>query len=61
MQRGANYSLGQVETRLRGLSRDVHIILPHLDRGSLDWRRANFLAKHLTHLIGTLDEINGTR
>jgi hypothetical protein len=61
VQQGATYSLGQVETRLRGLARDVGIVLPHLERGSLDWRRANFLHKHLDHLIGTLDEINGSR
>jgi hypothetical protein len=59
VEQGASHALGHVETRLRSLARDVDIILPHLDRGSVEWRRANFLAKHLGHLTGTLAEIAG--
>ena len=57
VEAGAAHSLGQVESRLRSIARDVRIVLPALDRGSKPWRRANFLDKHLTHLIGTLEEI----
>lgn len=55
---GASHSLGQVESRLLSLWRDVGIILPHLQRGSREWRRANFLNKHLSHITATLTEIN---
>jgi hypothetical protein len=55
---GASYSLGLVESRLIGLARDVAIVKPHLTRGSKEWRRANFLDKHLTHIVGTLKEID---
>lgn len=63
VQIGAAYSLGNVESRLRGINRDVHLVLPKIDR-DVDlrgWRQANFLAKHLTHILSTLGEINGTR
>lgn len=56
---GAAYSLGMVESRLRGIYRDVRFVKPHLKRGSIEWRRANFLEKHLGHITGTLKEING--
>lgn len=58
VETGASYSLGLVESRLIGLHRDVKIILPHLTKGSKEWRRANFLNKHLTHILGTLSEID---
>jgi len=62
VQAGASYSLGNVHARLRGLFRDVSIVLPKIDRDAdpLSWRRANFLFKHLDHMIRTLDEINGS-
>lgn len=59
VEAGAAHTLGLVETRLASIRRDVKIVLPHLKRGSREWRRANFLNKHLDHLIGTLGEING--
>jgi hypothetical protein len=55
---GASYSLGLVESRLHGIHRDVRIVLPHLTRGSKEWRRANFLNKHLSHILATLTEID---
>lgn len=58
VEEGASYALGGVESRLSGIGRDVAIILPHLERGSTEWRRANFLNKHLSHILGTLKEIN---
>lgn len=58
VEAGASYSLGQAESRLKGVLRDVRIVKPHLSKGSREWRRANFLDKHLSHILGTLDEIN---
>lgn len=57
VEAGASYALGQVESRLSGIHRDVRIVLPYLTRGSTEWRRANFLNKHLDHVLGTLSEI----
>jgi hypothetical protein len=59
VEQGAAHSLGLVESRLLSIHRDVDLILPHLVRGSKEWRRANFLHKHLAHLTSTLKEING--
>lgn len=58
VEAGASHSLGHVESRLKSVQRDVSIILPLLTRGTREWRRANFLNKHLTHLTSTLNEIN---
>lgn len=58
VEEGAAHSLGLVESRLLRVFGDVQIILPHLKRGSREWRRANFLNKHLAHLTTTLREIN---
>ena len=58
VEAGASHQLGHVESRLRSIHRDVAVILPHVPKGSREWRRANFLNKHLTHLLGTLKEIN---
>lgn len=58
VEAGASYALGGIESRLTGIGRDVAIVLPHLERGTPEWRRANFLNKHLSHILGTLKEIN---
>ena len=58
VEAGASHQLGHVESRLRSIHRDVQIILPRTAKGSREWRRANFLNKHLSHLLGTLKEIN---
>jgi hypothetical protein len=58
VEAGASHTLGLVESRLRSIQRDVRIVIPHLERGTREWRRANFLNKHLAHLLGTLEEIN---
>lgn len=55
---GANFVLGLIDTRLRRISVEVHTILPKLTRGTKEWRRANFLAKHLDPMTRTLEEIN---
>jgi hypothetical protein len=60
VEAGSSYALGHAETRLRSIRRDVRIVLPHLPKGTVEWRRANFLSKHLDHLLGGLSEIHGT-
>ena len=59
VEAGASYSLGMIEARLSRLHRDIGTVKPHLTKGSRDWRRANFLDKHLGHIVSTLREISG--
>lgn len=58
VEEGSSFALGLVESRLRSIATDVATIKPHLTRGSKEWRRANFLDKHLSHIVATLTEIN---
>jgi hypothetical protein len=58
VEAGAAHAMGMVEARLRSIHRDVRIVKPALDPRTKAGRRANFLDKHLTHLLGTLKEIN---
>lgn len=57
VEAGAAHALGNVESRLRSVHRDVRLVKPMLDPRTRAGRRANFLDKHLTHLLGTLEEI----
>lgn len=61
VEAGSSYALGIVESRLRAIHRDVTLVAPHLEPGSVPWRRARFLQKHLDHIVNTLGEINGSR
>ena len=56
---GTAHVLGQVESRLRRIQSDLAIIEPHLDKGTVEWRRARFMNKHVTHIVTTLTEISG--
>lgn len=58
IEAGAAHALGTVESRLRTIHRDVRTVKPMLDPRSKEGRRANFLDKHLSHLLGTLKEIS---
>ncbi len=58
IEAGASHALGMVEARLNSIHRDVRTVKPMLDPRTKAGRRANFLDKHLTHLLGTLKEIN---
>lgn len=58
VEAGAAYALGMVESRLINVHRDVKTVRPQLTKGSKEWRRANFLEKHLSHITATLGEIN---
>jgi hypothetical protein len=59
VEAGTAYTLGHVDARLVSVLRDVDTILPHLTPRSREWNRARFLSKHLSHIIGTLTEIDG--
>lgn len=58
VEAGASHALGMVESRLRSIHRDVKVVKPMIDPRSRAGRRANFLDKHLAHLLATLKEIN---
>lgn len=58
IEAGASHVLGGIEARLYSVARDVATVLPLIDRRSKEGRRANFLNKHLSHILGTLEEIN---
>lgn len=53
----AEYALRHVLSRMVRLHSDVEVVLPNLEHGSIEWRQANFLHKHLAHIVGTLNEI----
>ena len=59
VEEGTAYALGIVERRLGSIFRDVTTIKPKLDPQSIEGRRANFLEKHLGHILRTLSEIHG--
>lgn len=58
IEAGAAHSLGSIEARLLGIHRDIKTVKPNLDPRTRAGRRANFLDKHLAHILGTLMEIN---
>jgi hypothetical protein len=58
VERGSSFALGRVDNTLRRVFQDVGVILPKLKRGTKEWRRANFLSKHLGHITQTMKEIN---
>ena len=55
---GCSHALGIVETRLRSVLRDVKVARSGLDSRSSDGRKANFLMKHLTHILAVMAEID---
>lgn len=57
VEQGASFTLGNVDSRLRAIFRDVSIVLPFVEQGTPEWRRANFLHKHVGNIIRTLEEI----
>lgn len=54
---GTAYAMGIIETRLKAVMRDVSIARLNLDSRSVDGRKANFLNKHLAHILAVLAEI----
>lgn len=57
IEAGTAYAMAIIETRLRAVLRDVRIAKMNMDRRSVNGRKANFLDKHLTHIVGVLGEI----
>jgi hypothetical protein len=57
IEAGTAYAMGVIEARLRSVLRDVKVVAVTHDRRSVDGRKANFMRKHLVHIIATLDEI----
>ena len=57
---GTAYAMTMIETRLRAVLRDTRIALKNASPRSIDGRRANFLNKHLTHILDVLGEIGPT-
>ena len=49
-----------METRLHSILRDVRVAKGSADPQSQNGRKANFLDKHLTHILAVLAEIGNT-
>src|SRR6185295_2912765 len=54
---GTAYAMTGIETRLRAILRDTKIAAKNASPRSINGRRANFLNKHLTHILDVLNEI----
>lgn len=54
---GTAWALGLIESRLRRVLGDIEIVLPNLDPQSEHGRKANFLKKHVSHIVSTMAEI----
>lgn len=57
IEAGTAYAVSLVETRLHSILRDVRVAKDNLDGRSVNGRKANFLDKHLTHILAVLAEI----
>lgn len=57
IEAGTSYAIGIIEARLRAVLRDVAVAADTLDSRSIDGRKANFMRKHLVHIVSTLEEI----
>ena len=56
---GTSYAVGVLEARIRTTVRDVRVALGNLDPRSIEGRKANFMNKHLSHILRVLAEIDG--
>jgi hypothetical protein len=57
---GTAFQMRIIESRLRAVQRDVRIALRSADSRSVTGRKANFLNKHVTHILDVLAEIGPT-
>ena len=57
IEAGTAYAVSLVETRLHNILRDVRVAKDNLDNRSVNGRKANFLDKHLSHILSVLAEI----
>lgn len=60
IEAGTSYALGQIESRLRSVFRDVEIAAAHMDTRSLNGRKLNYLKKHLNAMFDTLGDIGNS-
>jgi hypothetical protein len=60
IEAGTSYAMGQVESRLRSIHRDVQVALANLEPRSIPGRKANFLNKRLTYIFDTLESIGSS-
>ena len=57
IEAGTSFALGQIESRLRSVHRDVLIAKNNLEAKSLLGRKLNYLDKHLARIFAELNEI----
>jgi hypothetical protein len=57
IEAGTSFAMGQVESRLRSIHRDVQVARMNLDPRSIPGRKANFLDKRLGYIFETLASI----
>lgn len=57
IEAGTAYAVSLVETRLHSILRDVRVAKKNIDGRSVNGRKANFLDKHLSHILAVLAEI----
>lgn len=54
---GTAFAMAIIETRLKAVLRDVRVALPSVNPRSVEGRKANFMNKHLSHVVAVLAEI----
>lgn len=54
---GTAYAIAIIETRLKVVLRDVRVALGSVNPRSVAGRKANFMNKHLSHIVAVLAEI----
>lgn len=59
IEAGTAYAMGQIESRLRAVHRDVAIAVRNLGNDSIGGRKARVVEKHLARVFQSLAEIDG--
>lgn len=60
IEAGTSFALGQIESRLHTIWRDVKVAKSHLDPRSINGRKVNYLEKHLIRIFETLSDIGSS-
>jgi hypothetical protein len=60
IEAGTSFALGQIESRLRSVHRDIQVAKANLDPQSLNGRKVNYLDKHLQRIFSTLGDIGSS-
>lgn len=61
IEAGTAYAMGQIESRLRAVQRDVAIAVANLGNDSIGGRKARVVEKHLGRVFRSLAEIDDSR